>query len=235
MHINTLSMAHPLEWLKMGWSIFINNPLQWILILIVFFIISIICNLIPLVGSLIFMLTSPALMAGIFLATQKSANGEVIEVKDLFSVVTDPNQRMPFIFLGVVVLIVNLLIMMIILLPMMGAVGLGYLSSDNGQMMSSMAAGAGIGSLLLIIPLTIVYLMAMIYAIPLMLFSNQGIKQALLLSLKASASNILPMLLLSLIYFVLAIIAMIPMGLGFLILFPVTFGIVYASYKDIFS
>ncbi len=234
MQINSLSISQPINWFKMGWRIFMNNPLQWILMLLVLFIISIIFNLIPMVGGLIFMLISPALMAGIFLATKKSSDGEMIEVKDLFSVILDPSRRTPFFLLGVVILIFNVLIMMIVFVPIIGTAGMEYFSSDSREIVPATIGTVGIVFSLLVIPIIIAYLMAMIYAIPLMLFSDQGIKEALLLSLKASVSNILPMLLASVIYFVLAIIAVIPIGLGLLVLLPVTFGAIYVSYKDIF-
>jgi len=235
MQINSLSIAQVIDWFKMGWVIFINNPVQWILILVVLFIISLASNLIPLVGGLIFIVISPALFAGIFLATQTSANGEEINFLDLFSIIGDAERRKPFLLLGVVSFLFNLLLMLILFVPMMGVASFGMLTSNSQEMMPSMAAGAGLGYLFLVLPVLIIYIMAMVYAIPLMLFSNQGIKQALLLSFKASISNVLPMLVASLLYIILFLLAMIPLGLGLLILVPVSFGMIYASYKDIFS
>ncbi len=233
MKINSLSIGQSIDWFKQGWNIFKNDPLQWILILIVLFVSSLIFNLIPFVGSFIYMLISPALIAGIFLATEKSANGEKIAVGDLFSVLTDASRRNSFFILGGLTILFNLLILVLLFLPMMGAAGVSHMA-DSPDMMPMAAVGAGFGSLILILPLVIAYLMAMVYAIPLILFAKQDIKKALSLSLKASVSNILPMFIASIIYFILAIIAVIPMGLGLLILFPVTFGAIYASYKDIF-
>ena len=48
-------------------------------------------------------------------------------------------------------------------------------------------------------------------------------------------ANIWPMLVYSLIGIALAIVATIPLGLGWIILAPVFAGSVYASYKDIFG
>ncbi|MFK5985640.1 MAG: BPSS1780 family membrane protein [Pseudomonadota bacterium] len=234
LQINSLTLAQPVEWYKKGWLIFKNNPIQWILILVVFFISSILFNLVPVAGSFVYMLISPALIAGIFLATKKSANGEEIEVMDLFSVLADASIRNNFFILGALTAVFNFLIIALMLGPMMGAAGMSHIMGSDG-MMPAAVAGAGLGSLFLILPLIILYVMAMVYAIPLILFSQQKVKPALILSIKASVSNILPMFVASVIYFLLAIIAMIPMGLGFLVLFPMTFGAIYASYKDIFS
>lgn len=232
--INSLTLSHPIDWFKSGWTIFINNPLQWVLILVVFFICSLICGLIPLLGSFIFLLISPALIAGIFLATEKSAQGHKIDVSDLFSVIKDASQRTPFFLLGLLSLGLNIAVMLLFAIPLMGLVGLQQVSSIEG-VMSILVGGTGIISIGLIFAFIIIYIMAMIYAIPLMLFAKQGIKQALILSLKASVSNVLPMFVASIIYFLLIIIAIIPFGLGFFILVPVTFGSLYVSYKDIYS
>jgi len=235
MQINTLTMAQAINWFKSGWTIFANNPVQWIFILIILFIISLISNVIPMIGGLIFAVITPTLFAGIFLATEKSANGDEISLNDLFSVLVNPSQRTPFLYLGLFSFFVNVLIILIIFVPMMGGISnLSHFSSNSADMMPAMAAGAGFGSLFLVLPVLIIYVMAMVYAIPLMLFSKQDMKDALLLSLKASFSNVLVMLFASLIYLLLFLLALIPAGLGLLVLFPVSFGIVYASYKDIF-
>jgi uncharacterized membrane protein len=55
------------------------------------------------------------------------------------------------------------------------------------------------------------------------------------LSFNASFVNMLPITVYSLIGLVFAIIASIPLGLGWLVLFPVLATSVYASYKDIFG
>jgi uncharacterized membrane protein len=45
----------------------------------------------------------------------------------------------------------------------------------------------------------------------------------------------LPLLVFGLVYLVLAVVAAIPFGLGFLILFPVTICALYASYREVFG
>jgi uncharacterized membrane protein len=45
----------------------------------------------------------------------------------------------------------------------------------------------------------------------------------------------LPLLVFGLVYLVLAVAAVIPLGLGFLVLGPVTVCAVYASYREIFG
>ena len=53
-------------------------------------------------------------------------------------------------------------------------------------------------------------------------------------SAKATIINAIPILIFSTVYVILAIIATIPFGFGFLILIPVTTGALLASYRDIY-
>jgi len=61
-----------------------------------------------------------------------------------------------------------------------------------------------------------------------------GVMEALGLSFRACLRNVLPFLLYGVVLFVLAIVATIPLMLGWLVLWPVLIGSIYASYKDIF-
>ena len=51
----------------------------------------------------------------------------------------------------------------------------------------------------------------------------------------ACLKNLLPFLVYGVILFVLCLIAMIPIGLGMLIMVPVMMGSIYASYVEIFE
>jgi len=54
-------------------------------------------------------------------------------------------------------------------------------------------------------------------------------------SVAACWINVLPLLVFGLIYLVLAVVAAIPLLLGFLVLGPVTVCAVYASYEEVFG
>jgi len=66
------------------------------------------------------------------------------------------------------------------------------------------------------------------------LHDDVGIIEAMKLSFLGCIRNILPFLIYGLVGFILMILASIPFGLGWLVLGPVLFGTIYASYKDIF-
>ena len=54
-------------------------------------------------------------------------------------------------------------------------------------------------------------------------------------SFRASLSNLVPMLVLGVVLFIASIFASIPLMLGWLVLFPVSVGAVYASTGDLFG
>jgi uncharacterized membrane protein len=72
------------------------------------------------------------------------------------------------------------------------------------------------------------------YAIPLVTFRNVAPVDALKQSLNALLKNWLPLLVYGVITVVLAVVATVPAFLGWLVLGPVLFGGMYASYKDLF-
>jgi uncharacterized membrane protein len=58
--------------------------------------------------------------------------------------------------------------------------------------------------------------------------------EAMKSSFRGCLKNVVPFLLYGIVGLVLAIIAIIPVGLGFLVLGPVMWGSMYSSYRDIF-
>jgi uncharacterized membrane protein len=101
-----------------------------------------------------------------------------------------------------------------------------------------LAAGLGVGMLLAMLLMSTIGLllsMAFFYAVPLIMFAAAKPVAALKSSFAACLANILPLLLFSVVYIVLAAVAVIPFGLGLLVLLPVTFGAVYASYRDVYA
>jgi uncharacterized membrane protein len=77
--------------------------------------------------------------------------------------------------------------------------------------------------------------MALFYGVPLVMLGRQNAWPAAQASIVACWINMLPFLVFGLIYIVLAVVAAIPFGLGFLILGPVTVCAIYASYREIFE
>jgi uncharacterized membrane protein len=93
--------------------------------------------------------------------------------------------------------------------------------------------GAGFAALIGLVLFTLL-MMAMQYAPMLVFFNNAPPIAAMQLSISAFTRNIRPMLVYGITYSFLAILASLPMFLGWLVLLPLTFTSLYASYRDIF-
>jgi uncharacterized membrane protein len=72
------------------------------------------------------------------------------------------------------------------------------------------------------------------FAPPLVLFHAQGPVEAMKNSFLGCVKNIPPFLIYSLVVLVFALLASIPLGLGWLVFGPVMVASLYASYRDIF-
>jgi uncharacterized membrane protein len=85
-------------------------------------------------------------------------------------------------------------------------------------------------SLALFIPVN----MAMWFASALVILQDQSAPRAIAESFRGCLKNIVPFLIYGVILFVLAMLAAIPAGLGWLVLAPVVLCSVYAAYLDIY-
>jgi uncharacterized membrane protein len=222
------------NWLRQGWAVFIANPGLWlamsVLLLVVFFGLQIV----PVIGALAANLLMPVLTAGMLHAIRRLGDEDRFEIGDLFA--GFQRQTGPLIMLGVIYMAGWLVIGLIVMVLAGGSIAGGVIAGVAGQpgVGASIGLGgifiAGLLSLLLGAPL----LMAIWFAPALVYFNDMAPVAALKASFAANLKNWLVMLVFGLIVLVLSFFAALPMGLGFLVLMPVLFGALYASYKDIF-
>jgi uncharacterized membrane protein len=76
--------------------------------------------------------------------------------------------------------------------------------------------------------------MALWFSPCLVVFHEAAPMQALAQSFSACLKNVVPFLVYGVVVLVFAFLAAIPLGLGYLILFPVLIASVYTAYRDIF-
>jgi uncharacterized membrane protein len=77
-------------------------------------------------------------------------------------------------------------------------------------------------------------LMALWFAPALVIFHDVQPMAAMKSSFQGCLRNMLPFLIYGIVGFLLAIVAVIPLGLGLLVLGPVMWGTMYVGYRDIF-
>lgn len=227
-------------WIVEGWQLFVKAPGIWIVIALIYFGISFVASLIPFVGELAYMLLLPVLMGGMLYGAAAQARGEPLEIAHLFRGFRDQERMGPLVLLGAISLAGYVLAGLVFLALVGGGTLMeGALQSTGAnitpQAMSGLFAGAGLIALLIVLTIGLLITMALFYGIPLVMLGGQNAWPAAQDSVAACWINVLPLLVFGLIYLVLAVVAAIPLLLGFLVLGPVTVCAVYASYEEVFG
>jgi uncharacterized membrane protein len=113
------------------------------------------------------------------------------------------------------------------------ALEIGHLFAGFRERVGTLAV---VGVIYLVISLVIALVVGLVTGVGLfsMLGGGADPAEAMKNSFVACLKNIIPFLIYSVILLVLAIVASIPVMLGFLVLGPVIVGSLYASYRDIF-
>lgn len=234
MEIQRAEANRGIAWIQIGWAAFVRLPGIWILLMVVLLAIVVVLNLLPWVGSLIVALITPILAAGLLEAARRSTQGEEFTLGVLFESATRSAVLNNLLVLGAVSLIINVVIMALGLVFVGGsALGMGMMHGEEGAWM-----GLGAGALFvfpLMLVLHVALSAALFFAIPLVMDDQEPPLQAMQTSLKACLVNWVPLLLFGIIATILGALAMIPMGLGFLVLGPVLAGAVWAAYREVFG
>lgn len=221
-----------IAWWTDAWALFTKNAGMWVVLGLVLLVVFVVLAFVPFVGALVSSLVAPVFIGSWLLAARKLEGGGALEVGDLFA--GFQTKAKPLLVLGGLLLIATLVILAVAGMLGFGAVmGMGGAQGSAGAMMA--AGVAGMLVLLVGLALGLIVAMAFWFAPALVVFRDVEPIQALRASVAASLKNIVPFLLYSVIYFVAAIVASIPFGLGWIVLVPVLLLTVYVSYKDVFG
>ncbi len=221
------------SWVADAWTLFKGSPVIWIVNVVLFFVILIVLQLVPFLGGIASTLLSPVLMGGLVLGAHALHQGEPLEVRHLFAGFRERAGALAMIgvlnFLGTLVILV--------------VVGIIVGAGVFGLMKGGAAAGAhgagaiGIGLVLGVLvglALSIPLLMAYWFAPALVVLNELGALEAMKTSFSACLKNMMPFLVYGLVGLVLAILASIPVMLGWFVLAPIMMATLYTSYRDIF-
>ena len=222
------------EWIKQGYALFLKSPLLWIVLLMICLIAAVGLSNVPVVGEPLLSLLMPVVLAGLMLGCRSLEQGEELELAHLFS--GFQKQTTSLVTLGGISLVSQFLIFGLMMMAG-GAALVGILMSsqpdtDPNVLMEALA-GASFAVLIGLVLFSLL-MMAMQYAPMLVFFNNVTPVQAMKLSLRAFTRNVGPMLVYVMTFMLLAVLASLPMMLGWLVLLPLVFTSLYASYRDIF-
>ncbi|HLB15334.1 MAG TPA: BPSS1780 family membrane protein [Burkholderiales bacterium] len=223
--------GHGWKWITDGWGLFRRQPGTWILLLIVFVLISVLIALIPILGSIASNVLWPVFAGGIMLGCRELDQGGELAVGHLFAGFRDHLGKL--VVIGILYL-VALIVVVLVAFAITGA-GIGFgalMGTDRGG--AEMNVTAILLGVLLALALIIPVAMAVWFAPTLVVLNDLGVGDAVKASFRACLRNIIPFLVYGAIGIGLAIVASIPFGLGWLALGPTLAASVYAAYRDIF-
>jgi uncharacterized membrane protein len=211
------------DWLRQGWALFSLAPGRWLGLALATCASLCLPAVVPWLGPALAFLLMPLLAGGFFAACQRAAAGTPPAFADLYRGFS--RQGGALLRLGALGMLALLGVRLV--LGLSGRVLAGQVGP--GAALAGFSAQVGL-TLFLLVPLG----MAFSFAPALALLHGMPAGQALRASFAACARNALAFLVLALIFAILLFFALLPMGLGVLLLLPVLFGTLYAAYRDIF-
>lgn len=218
------------SWLAAAWSIFKRAPGVWIGMIIVLALIYIVLGVVPVIGAIASLAAGPVFTGGLMLASRTIDQGGEAQFNQLFG--GFKHRFGPLVGVGVLYLVGFAAILFVVVLTT-GASVFTVMNATTPE--EVMAAGAGLLlAALIFFALLVPLLMAVWFAPALIVFHDVGSIAAMQASFVGCLRNILPFLLYGIVWFIASIIASIPLGLGWLVLGPVTAASIYTAYKDIY-
>jgi hypothetical protein len=221
------------RWIADAWAFTAEQRWTFIGVFLLLVVLQFAANLVPLIGSIVLSVLSPVLMGGFVLGCETVRRGAAFEVGHLFAGFQRHSGKL--ITLGVISLafaILSGLVMVAIageaVLPLMVGGAEPAPEEVMGLLLPMMLA------LLVIMALSIPLTMAVLFAIPLIVLTDSDVVPALKTSFYACLKNVLPFLVWSIAIFFLAIVATIPLLLGWLLLGPISMVSLYVAYRDVF-
>lgn len=234
MEARKVNAANGWLWIKQGYWLFKKSPVLWVVLLTISVVGMIAIAAIPVVGDPLATLLFPILLAGFMLGCRALEQDEELELAHLFAGFQHNTQQL--VALGGLNLVCQLLILGVMMLTggatLVGILMAGHQVEDPSVLVQAMA-GAGL-ALLLGISLFFVLLLAMQFAPMLVVFDQMSPLSAMRTSLRACLRNVLPLTMYGAMLLPFAILASVPMMLGWLILLPVLITSMYATYRDLF-
>lgn len=223
--------GHALNWLAEGWRLFMKAPAQWVIQALIFFVIIAALGMLPFLGWAAAPVALPVLVAGMLSGAQAVDRGEALRVDALFDGIRRHAGNL---------LLVGAFHLLGLLLAAMVAAAIGGSAALTGMAVGALA-GMGMtagGMMLGVVAFTVLWallMMALWFAPALVILHEVAPLDAMKLSARACVHNLLAFIVLAALLYVGVWVAMIPAGLGMLVLIPVIAGALYAAWKETFS
>jgi len=235
--IKAMPISAGWTWLVEGFSLFTKSPLIWIIICIIGFAINLVSQFIPIVGPIAISLLYAVFFAGFLYGCAALDNNESLEVGHLFAGFS--RRTSPLIGLGLAYLIITILFAIVFFVMAFFVIGGAAIFENMSNLENINPAEFFTPGLLLlfllVFALSIPFVMLFWFAPALVALGEEPVMDSLKLSLKGCLKNILPLFVYSIVWLVLAVIASLPLFLGWFVLAPVTLASFYTAYRSIYT
>lgn len=220
--------GHGWSWVASGWALYKPHPWLWIGIWLLLWIIFFGVGLIPFLGGIATVLFWPVLLAGLAVGCRTIDQGGTLELAHLFAGFREHTGTL----VGVGAICLAFTFAVGLLVSVAGISGFAMLGAGPEQWM---AAGLTVVlGVLVFMALLLPLMMAVWFAPMLVYFHDLGAIESMKQSFAGCWRNIMPFLVHGLVLLGLAVLASLPIFLGWLVLWPVISAAAYAAYKDIY-
>ncbi|MBI1732839.1 MAG: hypothetical protein HYR49_08745 [Gammaproteobacteria bacterium] len=236
MNIRTVGTERGMGWVADGFDYFRRSAGIWIAITVVWLVIFIVLGFLPFIGSLLSPLLTPVFAAGVLLGCKALDEGGELKLDHLFRGFSTHTASLILLgalyLVSVMVLLIFMVILAFVLLGGMDTLT-QLMEGKPEQLLGNlpMLAVVTLIGLGLYVPI----LMALWFAPALVALGGTGVADAVSASFHGCLRNIMPFLIWGVVMLVLCLLALIPFGLGLLVLVPMVWAGTYVAYKDIFS
>ena len=246
--IKTAPAGRGLDWLLDGFAIFWKNWLTWIGVTAFLIILSLLSNVVPVLGGLVLQLIFPVFIGGLMLGCQAADQGDGFTFEYLFSGFTRRTGQLLVIgvihLLGIAIILVICGLMLVAtmggidaLMEAVSSIYAAFVAIDINRMIELVGPLAQVVLLVELIGLALyIPLLVLVWFAPaLIVLEDMNAVTAMKVSFIGCLKNIIPYLVYGVIGLIFTVIATIPLGLGWLVLIPMTIVSIYLAYKDIFQ
>ncbi|MGB3917613.1 hypothetical protein J9253_01085 [Thiothrix litoralis] len=225
MQIKRIPASRAVDWYKQGWALFSKDMKTWVLMALVMGMGGFVLNFLPILGQIVILVLLPALIAGLLYSAQQANAGKPLKLEYLWKVLLDARKRNEFLALGGI---------LFALAALVGIISVVFVGDSLLRGATAGVGGIGLGGMLFLLIVGFASFVLFYFTTALMLFRELSLFDALKMCVSTAVTQVLPLLVLFLMYSVLSLVAVIPLGLGMLVLIPVTVGAVFVSYQEIF-
>jgi uncharacterized membrane protein len=221
------------DYISQGFNIFGKNAGLFIGYLLVYFMISIVLGLIPLIGSIGSLLISGALAAGFIIVAEKTAKGDYVSFSNFFDGFKDwVNLFLVGLISGllVVLAVIPAIAYLFITIGLDGLVGGGF---DGYSNPFSALTAINILIFILLIFAALFVAIFFIYAPLFVVFEKMQAWDSIVASAKLVSKNIVMHFIFLIAWLFIFLISAIPLGLGLLVTIPAYQCALYAAWSNI--